>query len=364
MLAQRLEDRQRKREMLLHPVSPRREAWRRLVDTHGEREDEFSHLTDPNVAKRLNIGMIRDMIQRYASHSARMERLKLLDQELKSSIVVQQKKKTEFSDHLTRTLYRIQQLASSRQVYQEVDLKDFALASTVKECDDCKERDFRLRLSIESLKQSIPRFLSKVTKETYTLPSEMQLPAAIMELVDELTKLIKAIAPTLLKDATPDDLALMSMPSNSSSSNSSGGSDSQSEFDRLQRLPGYSRLQKQLFYNLMTAKPDNSTYNIRIDAVGKVKAPKSTTGPAALYEDPTVSPGKQKRLVAIYKPHVTQSSVSDDSQSSRTQDGGLDPKHPSEQPTLGRKTIKSISKLIYDRDHNKFGKQLSGDKRR
>lgn len=360
---QRLEDRQRKREMLLHPVAPRREAWRRLVDTHGEREDEFSHLTDPNVAKRLNIGMIRDMVQRYASHSARMERLKQLDQELKSSIVVQQKKKTEFSDHLTRTLYRIQQLASSRQVYQEVDLKDFALASTVKECDDCKERDFRLRLSIESLKQSIPRFLSKVTKETYTLPSEMQLPAAIMELVDELTKLIKAIAPTLLKDATPDDLALMSMPSNNSSSNS-GGSDSQSEFDRLQRLPGYSRLQKQLFYNLMTAKPDNSVYNIRIDAVGKVKAPKSTTGPAALYEDPTVSPVKQKRLVAIYKPHATQNSVSDDSQSSRTLDGELDLKHPSEQPTLGRKTIKSISRLIYDRDHNKFSKQLSSDKKR
>ncbi len=104
-----------------------------------------------------------------------MERLKLLDIELKASIVAQQERKREFSEHLSHTLFRIQQLASSRQIYQEVDIKDSALAMTSKECDESKERDFRLRLNIASLRQTVPRLLTKVTKEDQAIPTETQV---------------------------------------------------------------------------------------------------------------------------------------------------------------------------------------------
>ena len=115
------------------------------------------------------------MVQRFQSQASRMERLKQLDAELRATIVLQQQKKHEFSEHLAHTVFRIQQLASSRQIYQEVDTKDNKLAKTSKECDDCKDRDFRLRLSIESLKQSIPRFLTKVTKTPHPKPTEAQV---------------------------------------------------------------------------------------------------------------------------------------------------------------------------------------------
>lgn len=115
------------------------------------------------------------MVQRYMSQAARMERLKQLDTELRATIVAQQQKKDAFSEHLAHTVFRIQQLASSRQIYQEVDLKDSALAATCKECEDCKDRDFRLKLSIESLKQAIPRFLMKVTKVPHPKPTENQV---------------------------------------------------------------------------------------------------------------------------------------------------------------------------------------------
>jgi hypothetical protein len=111
------------------------------------------------------------------SQAARMERLRQLDSELRATIVLQQKKKNEFSEHLAHTVFRIQQLASSRQIYQEVDLKDSALAATSKECEDCKDRDFRLKLSIESLKQAVPRFLMKVTKVAHPKPTENQVRA-------------------------------------------------------------------------------------------------------------------------------------------------------------------------------------------
>jgi hypothetical protein len=165
----------------------------------------------------------------------------------------------------------------------------------------------------------------------------LQLADAILKLEDEVTKLIKTIGSALLKDATPEDLALMSQ-----LSAASGGNDTNSEFGRLQRLPGYSRLQRQLFYNLMTARPDVSHQNIRIDHVGRVKQPRATYGPASHFEDPApVVTRKLGRTDDYDGKGLTRG----DSQGEL---GGDD-----EEPALGRATIKSISKLIYERDHNK-----------
>lgn len=116
------------------------------------------------------------MISRHTTQSIRLERLQQTDTELKSSILEQHRKKAELSDQLSMTLFKIQQLASSRQIYQEVDLKDAALAAAAKECEEFKDKDFRLRLNIESMKQAIPRFLTKVTKVVHPKPNENQVP--------------------------------------------------------------------------------------------------------------------------------------------------------------------------------------------
>lgn len=123
----------------------------------------------------MNIHQIREALQRFQSQGPRVERLQLLDQELRNNVLSQQKKKQELSDHLAQTQFKIQQLASNRQIYQEVDMKDSALAATSKECEEAKDRDFRLKLSIEELKQSIPRFLTKVTKVMHPKPNENQV---------------------------------------------------------------------------------------------------------------------------------------------------------------------------------------------
>lgn len=115
----------------------------------------------------MTAAQIREAVQRYQSQSARMERLQQQDLELKNSMSLQLKKKQELSEHLSQTQIKIQQLASTRQIYQEVDLKDTALANASKEFEEAKERDFRLRLHLESMKQAIPRFLTKVTKTSH-----------------------------------------------------------------------------------------------------------------------------------------------------------------------------------------------------
>lgn len=66
----------------------------------------------------------------------------------------------------------------------------------------------------------------------------------------------------MLKDATPEDLAIMS-----SAQDYSGGGENTSETSRLHKLPGYVRLQKQQFYNLMVAVPDTSDKNVRVQTI-------------------------------------------------------------------------------------------------
>ena len=147
------------------------------------------------------------------------------------------------------------------------------------------------------------------------------------------------------------------MSQQSAATSGPNGADTNSEFGRLQRLPGYSRLQRQLFFNLMTARPDVSQQNIRIDHVGRIKQPKSTYGPASHYEDPT--PVSVRRFAGQHGygtgAHPNNNNNSDknvtamqryDSEADLAGDTSIE-------PALGRATIKNISKLIFERDHNR-----------
>jgi hypothetical protein len=91
----------------------------------------------------------------------------------------------------------------------------------------------------------------------------------------------------------------------------------------------------------MTARPDVSQQNIRIDHVGKVKQPRCTYGPAAHFED--AAPVVTNRFGRASQ---------EEGALTRTE-SELDLADNDTEPALGRATIKNISKLIYERDHNK-----------
>ncbi len=182
----------------------------------------------------------------------------------------------------------------------------------------------------------------------------------MLKLDDELTKLIKVIGSALLKDATPDDLAMMSQ-----QSAASGVSEAHSEFARLQRLPGYARMKRQLFFNLMTARPDVSEQNIRIEHTGKVKQPKSSLGNPPLIpgsnshkqhdgHGPGAPNNNSNNMSPRGKKIAAQANqqISESGRPSST-DALMDDKIFAEDASLDRTTIKNISKLIYERDYNK-----------
>ena len=79
----------------------------------------------------------------------------------------------------------------------------------------------------------------------------------------------------MIKDMDNEDLIAFENQQNNNRNNTAppGGQEAssttqqyQSEIGRLQKLPGFQRLKKQLIVNLMTAPPDVTHKNIRVDS--------------------------------------------------------------------------------------------------
>lgn len=291
-----------------------------------------------SVNKNSNLSeTIQEIIERYKSRKSRLDKLNVLDEDLKEYLTTQKEKKVLLTAQLEQTASRHQQLASSRQVYQEVDMKDTALAVARKECDECKERECRLKNHIESLKRSFPRFLTKITKMTHPIPTDDQLPYAVHKLEDEISKLVKTIDTALLKDATAEDVATISQQTGT-------GGEVTSEIGRLQKLPGYSRLQRQLFFNLMSARPDTTDKNVRIISAD-IK--KNNDNEAGNYNASSADKGKKFNASGTHEGNTI--SNLDTTQESNS---------------LDRDTIKNISKLIVERDSQKFTTKVKKTKKK
>lgn len=258
--------------------------------------------------------------------------------DLKETITKERTKKIQIESLLERSKNKVLLLASNRQMYQEVDMKDAALASARKEGDEFQERDHRLKKSIESLRRSIPRFLQKIidgglnSSVNKPVPID-QLPDVVHKLEDEIARLIKQIGEKMLKDATQEDLANMS---SSIQEFSTVNNADTSETSRLHKLPGYSRLQKQLFNNLMSAVPDASTANVRVNTMHK-------------YQDD---------VVASFVPQPREPSGAESGSGARKVNA---------EGVIDRETIKNISQLVVKRDNptkHSAGKKKEVDIRR
>lgn len=81
----------------------------------------------------------------------------------------------------------------------------------------------------------------------------------------------------MLKDATAEDISNMS--ASVQEYNNIQTAETTSETSRLHKLPGYHRLEKQLFFNLMSAVPDSSEKNIRVQPVKMLENHEHQTQP-------------------------------------------------------------------------------------
>ena len=71
-------------------------------------------------------------------------------------------RKENLEEELIRAKDRVEQLASNRQMYKDMEEQDSTLHALRKECDDWTEKEHRLNMSLETLRDTLPRLLTKV----------------------------------------------------------------------------------------------------------------------------------------------------------------------------------------------------------
>lgn len=152
--------------------------------------EDFSEPVDSPrlVAKRLNLEQIEDMVARYRTRDYRMEKLSHLESDLKENISRQNVRANELGDALLIARQKIEQLASTRQIYQEVDHKNKALAEARKVFDEYNDKEYNMRVNLTALKRAIPRLLAKMTKVQHPVPGDAQLSDSLQKLGAELLK--------------------------------------------------------------------------------------------------------------------------------------------------------------------------------
>jgi hypothetical protein len=221
---------------------------------------EFAH---------YKVDQVKEMVSRYRSRKERCDKLTEVDTDLKDAIVRGKERTVTLKEGLVSAIAEHSQLSSNRQIYQEMDEQEKALHIVQKECEESKEKEATLRLQLESLARALPRFLSKITKVPHSINSIDQIPDAVYKLEDEISKLIKSIDTAMLKEATAEDLAAIGgsegMVGAPTSPGAAGGEgQTSSEIARLQKLPGFSRLTRKVYSNIMCARPDVSDRNVRV----------------------------------------------------------------------------------------------------
>ena len=143
-------------------------------------EFEISENKPEIVAKRLTVSQVREMVDRYNSRGSRLEKLESLEAASRESVGYERQKRQALQEQLDSARDKMRALASSRQMYQEVEEKAKALAAARKMCDECREKDLRLKTNLESIRRAIPRFLSKITKSVVPVPTVENVSADIM----------------------------------------------------------------------------------------------------------------------------------------------------------------------------------------
>ena len=271
-----------------------------------------------------------EAIERYNNRKNRVEKLNTIQSDFRERIKELKTQRTELEEDLQKAVQSYTALTSNRQLYQEVDTKDSALNTTKRESEACKKKDEKLQDSIDSLRRFIPRLLGKITKVNQPVPTPDQLPDALHKLDDEISRLIKMIGEILLRDATPEDLAAAL----DQTGTEGQGRDDRSESARLRKLPGFSRLQKQLWVNMMSAQPDSTVKNVRVPTeVGRANTN---------LHPPDSQQRNSMNMGGLYSGSYDGGSNSDNV--------GIPSYVNDVDFSLDRGTIKDISKMVVERD--------------
>ncbi|CAM9811109.1 unnamed protein product, partial [Chrysoparadoxa australica] len=220
-------------------------------------EDERQALTSledkfQEIKNATGLSEVDDIINRYQSRAAKNQQLHLMAEEIRQRSELSRKENAENLQILDELTAVNKNQSGNRDIYQEVDLIDQALASSRKQGDDAAERANRLSVTVDRLRDTLARFMSKVDNKTHSTVSNEKLPEMFSQLDSKISQMMKAVNAALLKDDRGDKAS-----DGRAKDGSSGGPKFSLESINVNRV---------LYHNMMAVEPDTSTRNMRIKA--------------------------------------------------------------------------------------------------
>ena len=308
----------------------------------------------PAKAGKVPYKRVLAMIDHYKNKELRKNKLEGALEELTALGKRLSKENISIDRQVKEKQERFYQLASNRQMYQEMDSKSSTLTTARKDCDEFVDRGRSLKLSIENLRATLPRLCTKLTNMTMQTVSVEKLPETLGRLDEEIIKTMKSIQATLLNEATNEDIA-------EAAETQGLAREEDSELEALLRLPGFLNLKDVVFGNLMKAKSDGSGKNVRIyvdspnkherNNGGKTNKASRDRGPASStsHGQKTKKGGSNSET----KDHQSTSMTSLTTNSTTSITGKKSKSSKTRKPevqTLDRNMVKNISTLVVERD--------------
>mmetsp|Transcript_12778 Transcript_12778/g.16472 ORF Transcript_12778/g.16472 Transcript_12778/m.16472 type:complete len:669 (-) Transcript_12778:230-2236(-) len=290
-----------------------------LEERVTQHRDELTKLenTFQQIKNVTGLSDVDEIVEKFLSRSEKNAQLEALAEEIRGRIDGLKTGNQQLKQRLADLASAAEGSAGNREVYQEVDLIDEALASARKHCEEARDRANRLHVTLDSLRDALVRFVRKVdslptagpsvgigaggstTKpgtagmgsanatgvltsmnNTPRVPSaglgmragsagrtvgdasSLSLPDLVTLLDTKISQVMKAVNAALIKeDRGQSSMPTSVSPSRRGSREDLNGADSTKElsFSKLDTT----NISKLLYHSLMTAEPDTSERNLR-----------------------------------------------------------------------------------------------------
>mmetsp|Transcript_19864 Transcript_19864/g.19975 ORF Transcript_19864/g.19975 Transcript_19864/m.19975 type:complete len:522 (+) Transcript_19864:340-1905(+) len=195
------------------------------------------------------------------------ERLHHIRDELVERLNTQKAKRSKLIELYESSSTRSRMLLqSNRQSHLEDEMNQDAIANANRELEEAQDKENQLNGNIDMLRKCLARFLKKLTKKEHKVPTREELLSSIQKLNETVLNEIKDISGLFISESTLAESDANKAKLEGGAKTRAGG-EQVNESDWVQKLPGFDDIRKQLFNNIMTARPDVSGNNVRVEIV-------------------------------------------------------------------------------------------------
>jgi len=295
------------------------------------------------------------IIEKFNNRTTRLEELSQMTEDIQKRSTALKQSNTSLQQQLADVTAAVESSEGhNREVYQEADLVDEKLAQARKRFQEVKDRAHKLDVSLDSLRESLARFVNKVDAHGKKRKPNESLSMLVNQLDGHISQVMKAVNADLMNTASPkssrrgNDANTYDPSATGDKPVGLGGTKTDSSKDlHLSKLEN-TNVKRLLYQRLMAAEPDVTEQNVRTRP--KPKHPAAARRMLGYFSDEDSEEEDSQINVQI------QSADESEEDSDMLAEGAqqnADKEDETREPTMDRDLVKKVSMMIINRDHSK-----------